>query len=31
MSDPNTQPVEDVVPTEDEEAKFANQPNGGGR
>lgn len=31
MSDPNTQPVEDVVPTEDEETKFANQPNGGGR
>lgn len=31
MSNPNTQPVEDVVPTADEEAKFANQPNGGGR
>lgn len=31
MSDPNTSPVEEVVPTVDEEAKFANEPNGGGR
>lgn len=31
MSDPNTHQVEDVVPTPEDEAKFANEPNGGGR
>lgn len=31
MTDPNAPEVEDVVPTEEEDAKFANEPNGGGK